>query len=291
MSKRAQYDNVAIDTEGTALDGAEIEVFQADGTTPATIYGSKAGGSTTNPITTGATGLVQFWAEPGEYVLEWHDPEIPARFSDRTTVFEAVSGDSGGIDGGQLEDDAITLARMADDSVDNPQLLDNAVAQANVQDSTVGSPEMASVPAVILVKSGNQSITTGTVTQLTWETETIDVSGMHSGVNSERIIAPVDGVYAVTLSVVFAADNTGRRDIGIIESVGSSAIAEAQNTAPSGSVPTVLNCSSQIKLTASQYLTAQVYHNKGSSLNVVNSAVTEFSSSVSRFTAHWIGKG
>lgn len=98
MSARTQFDNVVQDTSGNALADIEVTVYQADGTTPATIYAARTGGTTvSNPITTDSTGLVQFWAEPEEYYVEYHDTELPERVADRTRQFNAVNGGDEGI--------------------------------------------------------------------------------------------------------------------------------------------------------------------------------------------------
>jgi len=105
MSFRSQYDSPAIDLAGDALENIEVTVYESDGTTLATIYSNRTGGGTlANPITTGSTGLVQFWANPGTYVVKFHDTELPIRISDRQLYWEAVSGDddSGGISLSQL---------------------------------------------------------------------------------------------------------------------------------------------------------------------------------------------
>lgn len=114
MAKRANFDDVTLDVEGNALSGVEVSVYYEAGSL-ATIYSAKTGGGTkSNPITTGTNGLVQFWAEPGSYRLDVHDPTIPARISDRSVYWDSVSGDTtGGISGTQLEDSGVTLAKLA----------------------------------------------------------------------------------------------------------------------------------------------------------------------------------
>jgi hypothetical protein len=116
MAKRAQFDDVVIDLSGNALDNVEVTIYENDGTSVATIYSGKTGGSPiTNPITTDATGLVSFYAEPGEYILSFHDAEFPQRVDDRTKRWQAISGDTSGISGSQIEDDGITASKLATD--------------------------------------------------------------------------------------------------------------------------------------------------------------------------------
>lgn len=103
MSKRSQFDAPVIDEEGNALEAIEVTVYESDGVTEATIYNSKSGGGTiSNPIETDATGNVSFWSNPGEYVLSFHDTELPIRIADKEIVWSAVSGDEEGIDPNQI---------------------------------------------------------------------------------------------------------------------------------------------------------------------------------------------
>jgi len=111
---RSQFDTVVIDSEGNALDNITVNVYLQGTTTPVTIYSTKGGGGTiTNPITTGASGLVQFWAPPGTYDVKFHDSELPARISDRTFAWESLSGADAGIPQVKIENLATDLTALA----------------------------------------------------------------------------------------------------------------------------------------------------------------------------------
>jgi hypothetical protein len=160
MAKRAAYDSVAIDVEGNALEGVEVTVYQSDGTTEATVYGSKGGSATTNPVTRTSSGLVQFWVDPGEYILEWHDPEIPSRFVDRTTVFESISGDDEGIDVDQLEHVQLDAVHFPD----FPFQVDKTSAFEATTSSYSTMCSIASIPAgeyLVIAKIRANQIATG----------------------------------------------------------------------------------------------------------------------------------
>ncbi len=111
MSQRSFYAESFLDTSGNALSGLTATIKDSAGAT-ATIYNQKSGGTTkANPITTGSDGLVSFWAEPGTYSVNLHDPQLPVRISDKIFYFEAVSGDTtGGIDDTQLETSPSSIA-------------------------------------------------------------------------------------------------------------------------------------------------------------------------------------
>lgn len=98
MAERSQYDEPVIDTAGNALANIQVSVYLETSPVLATLYSTRSGGGTiSNPITTGITGLVSFFADPGVYRLELHDTEVPERISDRTIYWDSVSGDDDGI--------------------------------------------------------------------------------------------------------------------------------------------------------------------------------------------------
>jgi microcystin-dependent protein len=104
MASRSQYDNVVIDVQGNALDNIQVTVNEAGTENLATIYSQRTGGSTIpNPFVTDEIGLIQFWAEPGLYDIEWHDLNSVPRIGDRFITWSAVSGASSGIALSQLD--------------------------------------------------------------------------------------------------------------------------------------------------------------------------------------------
>jgi microcystin-dependent protein len=111
---RSQFDTVVVDSSGNALNNITVYAYQQGTTTPITIYSTKGGGGTlTNPITTGSNGLVQFWAPPGTYDIKFHDATLPARISDRTFTWDAVSGADDGIPQAKVEGLAASLAALS----------------------------------------------------------------------------------------------------------------------------------------------------------------------------------
>ena len=105
--------------DGTLKALANVQVFvYAPGTTNvATIYAARTGATTVaNPILTGATGAVEFYADVGEYDVRFLDTIAPARIADRTVQWNALSGANGGIPTAKLtRDGGIDLAALAAD--------------------------------------------------------------------------------------------------------------------------------------------------------------------------------
>lgn len=66
------------------------------------------------PIVTDATGIINFWAEPGEYDIFIHDRNAPARIADQRFGWSALSPVNKGIPAGLIRDDAaLDLAALS----------------------------------------------------------------------------------------------------------------------------------------------------------------------------------
>lgn len=103
------------------LANVTVEVRLPGSLTKATIYGSRNPADLTplaNPLTTDATGIINFWAEVGEYDLFFHDTVGPARIADQTIGWSAVSPVVKGIPTSALRDDAaISFTSLAADAM------------------------------------------------------------------------------------------------------------------------------------------------------------------------------
>lgn len=116
MAVRDQFNDTVIDTSGNSMSGVEVTVYVGETATKATLYTTKTGGGTVaNPVTSPSNGQLQFWLPPGLYRIVYHDTQLPARFTDRTIYWSATSGDTQGIAGTQIENQAITSARLHPD--------------------------------------------------------------------------------------------------------------------------------------------------------------------------------
>jgi hypothetical protein len=92
---REQYVNTIARVNAGVLEplsNVQVTVKLAGTETNATIYQARTGAAQgpspsagavgTNPFTTGASGAVAFWADQGEYDIEIHDLNAPARIAD-----------------------------------------------------------------------------------------------------------------------------------------------------------------------------------------------------------------
>lgn len=93
---RQAWQRTITDAAGNVLTGVQITVFQADGVTPATIYGQLTGGSAlANPFSTGAQTSAKFYADPGRYVVRAFKDGLTQEFTDVDIGGKAVRDDIG----------------------------------------------------------------------------------------------------------------------------------------------------------------------------------------------------
>lgn len=80
MSQREVWQATITDTSGNIVPDAQITVYEQDGITLATIYGSLTGGTKANPFIAGTDGVARFYAESGRYVVRaFKDSQIAER--------------------------------------------------------------------------------------------------------------------------------------------------------------------------------------------------------------------
>lgn len=136
--------------------------------------------------------------------------------------------------------------------------------------SPVTSAQIAEFDKVRVENSGSESLSNNSETNITWDTETFDTNNLHStSANTDRLTAAITGKYLCDLTVFFAANGTGIRDISIVKSDG--VIVATCTAQPNGSSDLKMGCMGVISLTAGDYVVAKAYQNSGGSLNIVTS--------------------
>lgn len=100
-----------------ALSGVSWSVQSVDSagnTSSATIYSGRTGSATSNSGTTTANGLIEFWAEPGEYRVNITD--AANRISSKSLTWSSVPGQDGSIPGDFISNDnKLDLPTLGDD--------------------------------------------------------------------------------------------------------------------------------------------------------------------------------
>lgn len=119
-------------------------------------------------------------------------------------------------------------------------------------------------PLTIVERAATQSLSNGVETNITWDTEVVDTSGMFSN-PSTNLVVTEPGVYALQHSVDFAANATSIRATHI--AVNGNTISEIGGDASTTS-DTGLVCSAITPLAAGDIITAFSYQSSGAALNI-----------------------
>lgn len=152
--------------------------------------------------------------------------------------------------------DLITAAQWNTDLVENIKIL--------------GNP-----PRARAVHSTTQSLTSGSWTAISLDTENWDTDGMHSTVtNPARFTAATAGKYQVCGSIRFATNGTGLRAIGVrVNGTGAGApTVTGVVVAPLSSDVTVLNMTTEVQLAVGDWVELCGLQTSGGALNSVNSS-------------------
>lgn len=96
--RRSAWQRTITDSGGVPVLGVQINVFQADGITPATIFSTAAGAAQANPFVT-VTPVAKFFALPGVYVIKATKDAQTQTFSDEEIGAKNYRDDQGALGG------------------------------------------------------------------------------------------------------------------------------------------------------------------------------------------------
>lgn len=152
--------------------------------------------------------------------------------------------------------------------------------------NSVGAAAIGTLPYCELTKSAAQTISSGSLTEITFDTEVGDTDTMHAGGNPSRITATTAGVYIVTGFVDFADSlANGKTTALLLRKNGTTYIAQQKAMQGADGVDPELNVALVTKLAATDYLELIVQHDAGSSKDI------DGGDDGCRFSAAWIGDG
>jgi hypothetical protein len=147
-----------------------------------------------------------------------------------------------------------------------------------------GNPPVWSTPdGARVYNSADETITPGTPTALTFDTERYDNGGLHSTTsNTSRLTAVRAGKYLITGHVIWDAGSSGSRWVRI-RLDGATMIAGINDDGPSAGSP-VQSVATVYDLAATHYVELEVMHYQGTDLKVL--AVPNYSP---EFAMQWLG--
>lgn len=126
-------------------------------------------------------------------------------------------------------------------------------------------------PSARVYRTTTQTIADSTVTALTFDAERWDNASLHStSSNTDRLVAPVAGIYAVTAHIRWDTNGTGQRLLRVKDNAGA-LIASASQPPVSGDV-TYQSIATTVTLGASGYVTIEVYQTSGGNLGIGSAA-------------------
>jgi hypothetical protein len=141
---------------------------------------------------------------------------------------------------------------------------DTLIPEIEAQSGLIGNN-----PAVRVTHSTNQSISSGTINILAFNSERYDTHNMHdNATNNSRLTCKVAGKYIATANVRFAANAAGDRIVGIrLNSASAHALMRVSATA-GGAETTVSVISPPLDLSVNDYLEVYVVQYSGVTLDV-----------------------
>jgi hypothetical protein len=134
-----------------------------------------------------------------------------------------------------------------------------------------GGAYIGDLQAARVYRSSTQSVNNITWTAITFDSEIRDDGGFHStSSNTDRMTAPATGWYQISANIEFVASSTGSRMVRFYLN-GTTEIARAA-LASIATYSTFVPLTATYYLTASDYVTCDVFQDSGGSLNVGTSS-------------------
>lgn len=157
-------------------------------------------------------------------------------------------------------------------SVELERQEDNNWEQLKRNNDTVAKNLRPAMPNARVYNNANISTTTAANTALTFNSERWDSGNLHStSANTERLTAPITGLYSIGGHAYFAANATGSRQISVRVN-GSTYIAIQREAKGDATNVTVLSVETVYRLAAGEYVELVVQQTSGGNLDVTAAA-------------------
>ena len=181
----------------------------------------------------------------------------------------------------ELQDNAVTSAKINNGAVTGAKIADGTITSADVANGAVTTAKVATRPAMRLSYPGTAQAVQGTANGgsiVTFSAEDFDTANMHDpATNAERLVAPVDGLYHITIRFTWATtgNNSSYRALGVEKFAAASAQfiflgndrrlpLDSTHAIPGGQDQGRMNneCNGLVALRAGDYIRASVSHNE-----------------------------
>lgn len=190
--------------------------------------------------------------------------EILIRNNDIITSAELAADSVGS---SEIAADAVGSSEIAADAVGSSELANNAVDTAAIVDGNVTLPKLAVMPACRVYKSPSQAPADSVVTAVTFGNESFDTDAIHdNSTNNSRLTCKTAGLYWIGGVVGWNLATAGDRRAWIRLN-GTTDL--AGDTRPANqSVPTYLSLGTHYQLAVNDYVELTSLHTVGSNTNL-----------------------
>lgn len=184
---------------------------------PTSIYTDITGNTTISGAggVTDWNGLIEFWADAGQYVIKVTDPS--SRIANKNIYWDSVSGQTGSIPGSTITSESITTAQIKNAEVKTADIDSSAVETANIADAAITNAKIA--PSGVTT----DKISPGTIAQVNMADGTYVPVGaimQFAGASAPTNWLLCDGstksqsTYAALYAVISTTYNTGSEGSG-----------------------------------------------------------------------------
>jgi hypothetical protein len=182
---------------------------------------------------------------------------------------QSVDIKNGEVKNSDIRNSAITSLKINNGSVLNAELGNNAITGTKIADDAVAPSDLAQVPAVntLNISPSQESTNSAQNAILHGNFDIYDTANIHDeGASSANLVAPVDGMYAVSATVDWDANGTGYRRATITGPSGQVASVSGPPLPAPG--VTSQNPSGIERLAAGQSVRVEVLQGSGGALGI-----------------------
>lgn len=166
---------------------------------------------------------------------------------------------------------AITTVKLADVSVTTAKLADLNVTSPKIANQAVTAAKIGVLPHARVFHNTTQTLTSGTLTTLAFNSERWDSDGIHdTATNNSRLTCKTVGLYRLFGHVEFAAVAGGYRTLNLVLN-DATVIASARMESNGGSITTRLSVNTDYRLAVNDYVTLVAHQDSGASVDITAS--------------------
>ena len=181
---------------------------------------------------------------------------------------------AGAVRASDIADGSIGASKIAANSIGAAQIQEGGVGSSEIRSGAVGVNELAATPGARAYRSAPITLPSGATIAIPLTDVDFNRNDVWSTAHPASLIAPVDGVYIATASVVFQSNGSGTRSLWIAPA-GSPAEpynGEQQSAVTEGGQSGELTVTTSLRLDANEAVSMVARQNSGADLQVLGLA-------------------